>query len=205
MGGSGLTTLTAGEPASVAPDGVEGRNFDLNDLALSAAGQLERWANDLRRRSIKRCPTFRIDGIDLEAEVDAFAMRNLEHLRTPSVYLLECEGADKAALAWDTYEEAKTLASDRALSPRNAYRPGSTCIYVGKSAKGRVPSRLRAHLGLRSGSTGALHLSHWMPRECFPILVTVACCQGACPSMIEAMEKVLWDQFKPLFGRGGSE
>lgn len=199
--------MLAGESVDVPPDGrgVLQQAPGLHDLAARAASQLQAWANDLRQRAVSPCPEFRIPGNDLKKEADAFAGQHQLTQRTvPSVYILDFENAEKAARAWDAYESARVLAPGRALSPRNPYAPDATCLYVGKCAKGGISSRLRAHLGLGSERTGALHLRFWLPPTCFPILVKVVRCDGAQPAMIEAMEKVLWDDRRPLFGRGGT-
>lgn len=80
----------------------------------------------------------------------------------------------------------------------------SKILYVGKTNENFI-SRLEYHLGLKSKSTYALHLSEWAPalRLELELHYSVVNLPKNKTSFIEELESVLHFHFKPLLGRTG--
>jgi hypothetical protein len=106
----------------------------------------------------------------------------------------------------DTNKKNK-LANEYKLSQENKGAQGDKprdstyCLYVGSSKK--IRDRLKVHLGIVENKTNyALHLRQWWPDA--KVTITVfQFGEEVCQNDMQQMEDLLWNKYKPLFGKPG--
>jgi len=89
---------------------------------------------------------------------------------------------------------------------KNVQRDESVCLYVGSSED--IAQRLKEHLFLCNRGTYAMHLEGWFPKN---ITITVNIwnfhdfLSGEDSDYLQYIEDILWNHYKPLFGRQGKK
>ena len=73
------------------------------------------------------------------------------------------------------------------------------CLYVGSSKKLR--DRLKQHLGLTSRTTFALHLKEWWTDK----IIEIEIYEIKDRENMQLYEDLLWQKYKPIFGREGKK
>jgi hypothetical protein len=82
------------------------------------------------------------------------------------------------------------------------------CLYVGSSHN--IMQRIREHLGLAYAGTYAMHLGQWFWELQPKLKVTIEFWKTTKltnnkknPAYLQIVEDILWDHYKPLFGKRG--
>lgn len=76
------------------------------------------------------------------------------------------------------------------------------CLYVGSSQNYRIKSRLMQHLGFGPISTFSLHFNEWWEQG--EIFIDIYEIQNG-KKELQLFEDLLWEKYKPLFGRQGKK
>jgi hypothetical protein len=90
------------------------------------------------------------------------------------------------------------------INKKNSWeeKKGNYCLYVG-SSKGSVVKRFVQHLGLPGDNPRiyALHLARWWPEAA--IQIDIRQLRGEAEPYLQEIEDMLWDYYRPIFGRKG--
>ncbi len=76
----------------------------------------------------------------------------------------------------------------------------NTCLYVGSSHD--IKLRLREHIGKYSPRTYSLHLSKWFSGR---VSIDLYIVENDDDNDLQLFEDLLWNEFKPIFGRQGKK
>ncbi|GHU11635.1 hypothetical protein FACS1894151_11330 [Spirochaetia bacterium] len=109
------------------------------------------------------------------------------------------------------FEEEKTqvsLCRINKSSPEweNVNTNKAVCLYVGSSED--ISQRLKEHLFWCNPNTYAMHLENWFPND---VSITIDTwnfwefLNGENPDHLQNIEDILWNHYKPLFGRQGKK
>ncbi len=123
--------------------------------------------------------------------------------RRPVIYYLDCSAAscDLAGIRAALQTARDSRPGERAYPRVNAPGP---CFYVGSSRA--IAGRLKDHLGYGPRGTYALHLVHWArPLGLALDLVCAAYAQDTPAEVLQALEDMLWELRRPMFGRRGQK
>jgi hypothetical protein len=173
-----------------------------NSLPAKAQKYLSRLSTAMgsARPSESKTWSFNTDELALESDsspladdIKSWAARDQQFL----YYFKLSESADLNAIK-RAYADAKA-SSDRAFA--RLLEP-SECFYVGSSQK--IARRVEEHLGYGGKGTFAMQLAHWAPS--LRIKLEFVCAKyptSVSYGTVQALEDVLWDELKPMFGRKG--
>jgi hypothetical protein len=146
--------------------------------------------------------------IDLSSSCsEAFLEKKIGNRARNAVYVILAKKAQFPFRA-DTLEGIykKTGSCMSRINKKNLWeeKEGNYCLYVG-SSKGSVAKRLVQHLGLPSDNPKvyALHLARWWPKAA--IQIDIRQFRGEAEPYLQEIEDMLWDYYRPIFGRKGSK
>ncbi len=118
----------------------------------------------------------------------------------PYLYYLRVLNKPNLAVIERTFEKAKDEKKNERAYPR--FNRQSEFIYVGCSWS--MLSRFKDHLGYGAKATFALQLAHWAQELNLELDFVCAEYPQETPSeVLQALEDMLWDTLKPMFGRRG--
>jgi len=87
---------------------------------------------------------------------------------------------------------------------KKADKDNHYCLYIGKSKK--IKDRITQHIGInKSRSVYSLYLKDWWPQENPTIgLIIYNFKNNISSDLLQIIEDVLWEEYKPLFGKQGA-
>lgn len=141
------------------------------------------------------------------SELEKLLNDKKSELQISAIYIIFTDSNFDYNKIKDCYQNAKDDGFQMARSPsenniaQKIAENKENCLYVGSSI--HLFERLKTHLE-NPKSTYSLHLKKWFPPE-WKLLIEVIKVKDASLEKMQIYEDLLWEAYKPLFGRQGKK